>query len=845
MPDTKHTIQTYLMVILLLTMALLVAPAGAELVQSNGTTSIGVDQTQELKDTAAFSANKHVFFNVANDAGVKYNYDGALYSGPSNTYYMKFDGGGLNALHITSDPASPYGNVIASNAQSGTFFLSDTGGRGFDDDGILMIAVKGDVPNDFRVHIRASGYTWTPATSGVYNPTIPSSVTYQPVSLDETFTRDDLIYGPQNWKPCSVANYPIYNGQDMTNTQDTYQMMFVDLKSGIIGKNSTAGAPALTDNGAIRVDYSFENLNTFAAFDAFAWCSASNQGQGITWTNEVAAAGSSSGSANGYTVTGVPRAPVAAFTANTVSGPAPLSIGFTDQSTNTPTAWSWNFGDGTTSTEQNPSHTYTTDGTYSVALTASNAGGSNTVTRTSYITVRSTTPTTGPTTVPTTGNTTVPTTVTTIPTTGTTTVATPTPTITTPPLAANFTANVTAGQSPLAVQFTDSTTGAVQSYFWQFGDGGASYDRNPVHTYTTAGTYTVSLIVSGPTGTQVKTNEQYITVTAVVPTMTTVAPLTNYHHNYLQVSNTEGARFDLHNNGTYYQKSDGGGTNAIWMTGTPSVPQGQTINTTNQSGVFYLTDTGGRGFDDDGILMLAVNGTIPDDFKVHIRASGYAWTPIPNYLSPTANDITYVDGSIDEIFTKDDFIYGPQIWKPAGQANYPIYNGQNLSDTQNTFRLMFIDLRAGILGKSSKAGISTLQNNGAIKVEYSFDHLNTLAAFNAYAWCENSTLGEGISWTNGVNAIGQSSVASGYTVSGMSTSTAPITIPSATRPPTDPNRDGLYEDLNGDGVADFNDVVLFFNQMDWIAVNEPVTAFDFNKNGSVDFDDVVLLFNML
>jgi PKD repeat protein len=435
--------------------------------------------------------------------------------------------------------------------------------------------------------------------------------------------------------------------------------------------------------------------------------------------------------------------------------------------------------------------------------------------------------------------------VTTIPTTGTTTVATPTPTATTPPLAANFTANVTAGQTPLAVQFTDSTTGAVQSYFWQFGDGGASYDRNPVHTYTTAGTYTVSLIVSGPTGSQVKTNEQYITVSAVVPTMTTVAPLTNYHHNYLQVSNTEGARFDLYNNDTYYQKNDGGGTNAIWMTGTPSVPQGQTINTTNQSGVFYLTDTGGRGWDDDGILMLAVNGTIPDDFKVHIRASGYTWTPISNFLSPTANDITYVDGSIDEIFTKDDFIYGPQIWKPAGQANYPIYNGQNLSDTQNSFRLMFIDLRAGILGKSSKAGISTLQNNGAIKVEYSFEHLNTFAAFNIYGWCEKSTLGEGISWTNGVNAQGQSSLTSGYTVSGMSTSTAPVTIPSATRPPTDPNRDGLYEDLNGDGVADFNDVVLFFNQMDWIAANEPVTAFDFNKNGSVDFDDVVLLFNTL
>jgi PKD repeat protein len=82
-----------------------------------------------------------------------------------------------------------------------------------------------------------------------------------------------------------------------------------------------------------------------------------------------------------------PVAPVASFTGTPVSGNAPLNVVFTDASTGSPTSWSWTFGDGGTSTAQNPSHTYTAGGTYTVALTVSNAAGSNTQTRTGYITV--------------------------------------------------------------------------------------------------------------------------------------------------------------------------------------------------------------------------------------------------------------------------------------------------------------------------------------------------------------------------------------------------------------------------------------------------------------------------
>ena len=53
----------------------------------------------------------------------------------------------------------------------------------------------------------------------------------------------------------------------------------------------------------------------------------------------------------------------------------------------------------------------------------------------------------------------------------------------------------------------------------------------------------------------------------------------------------------------------------------------------------------------------------------------------------------------------------------------------------------------------------------------------------------------------------------------------------------------MYEDVNGNGRKDFADVVLYFNQMAWIAANEPLTAFDYNDNGRIDFADVVRLFN--
>jgi beta propeller repeat protein len=100
------------------------------------------------------------------------------------------------------------------------------------------------------------------------------------------------------------------------------------------------------------------------------------------------AAGSSTKTIKNYIVVNTLKAPIASFSAKPTSGKAPLNVQFTDKSSNSPTSWKWNFGDGTYSTAKNPVHKYIKVGKYTASLTVKNAKGSNTKTISNYIIVK-------------------------------------------------------------------------------------------------------------------------------------------------------------------------------------------------------------------------------------------------------------------------------------------------------------------------------------------------------------------------------------------------------------------------------------------------------------------------
>lgn len=77
--------------------------------------------------------------------------------------------------------------------------------------------------------------------------------------------------------------------------------------------------------------------------------------------------------------------PISSFSAAPTSGSVPLTVNFTDESTNSPISWNWDFGDGNNSTEQNPSHIYNEMGVYEISLTVANNNASDTETKTNFI----------------------------------------------------------------------------------------------------------------------------------------------------------------------------------------------------------------------------------------------------------------------------------------------------------------------------------------------------------------------------------------------------------------------------------------------------------------------------
>ncbi len=143
----------------------------------------------------------------------------------------------------------------------------------------------------------------------------------------------------------------------------------------------------------------------------------------------------------------------ASFTSDTLIKQLGEPIYFKDNSFNNPTSWHWDFGDGTTSTEQNPVHYYKTKALFSVRLIASNGTQIDTLTRKDFIKILI-------------------------------------------PVVANFDSYITQDTVPLNVQFFNQSQGDIKNYSWNFGNNKTSNEENPSILFDKWGEFDVSLIVT-------------------------------------------------------------------------------------------------------------------------------------------------------------------------------------------------------------------------------------------------------------------------------------------------------------------------------------------------------------
>lgn len=176
-------------------------------------------------------------------------------------------------------------------------------------------------------------------------------------------------------------------------------------------------------------------------------------------------------------------APITIFSMN--PNPAFLSsnVTFNDLSADGPTTWNWTFGDGYYSDNQTAFHIFPTTGQYTIILNTSNGDGwSN---NSANLTIMADPPVT------------------------------------------NFTADTNVGAAPLVVTFSDTTTGGnISNWYWDFGDSGSSVDQNPIHTFTSIGTFNVVLTASNPSGSDISATYPIYVVSNPIPIILfTAAPV--------------------------------------------------------------------------------------------------------------------------------------------------------------------------------------------------------------------------------------------------------------------------------------------------------------------------------
>lgn len=462
--------------------------------------------------------------------------------------------------------------------------------------------------------------------------------------------------------------------------------------------------------------------------------------------------------------------PRAAFEASPRVGTAPLDVVFVDRSLGTPTDWQWEFGDGESAGGRAmTTHTYYEPGTYGVALTVSNADGYDTNRTVAYITVL-------------------------------------------PPLGASFTADPAEGRSPLVVRFTDTSTGGPTNWRWEFGDGQVLDGPYPAasHVYVHPGEYDAKLTVSKANATNSITTRRVRALSAS-PSSVDFAADTTIGYAPFEVRFTDTS---TNQPTSWHWDFEGDGT----------------VDSTGKNPVHTYTAPGTYT-----VMLEALNG----DGGERTTKVGYVKVAERPRILLEPDPISVTDrGQIPVRVLLDA--------APFGLSGYKVTLGLKDESRANfTGSVVFppglrpID-PAGDLGRNATitfkaADVDHIVESGATRIP-----LGTV-----------TITGERV----GSTAL-KATVDLVTDDDGRSPVLEPMTVPVEVVPgpvllpggylPRDLDDDGLYQDVNGNGRLDFNDVVVLFDTLDWLGDHPEYTAFfDFNRNVRTDYADVVGLFRLL
>jgi len=392
---------------------------------------------------------------------------------PDATFGFEIPDGQYAFAQITGDAllalggAQPglNGDTLAAVFEDPQQLLSDptTYGTAFSDDFRLQLTIDGSLFNADSIRIIQNGQVEAEADA-FGTLTLPFG-TYETVRLrSEIITNDTisaLVFG--NYIPFSTPTDTIITyewwakdglGAILSVTTDTegnplsanYLHHFSDTTQAPIAdfsfelqqdtqavftdESSSAAVEWAWDFGDGNTSEEQNPVHTYSSTGTYTVCLTASNSQGSDQICQDVVAGA---------------APQAAFSFDILND---SDVQFTDQSSNQPDEWLWDFGDGSTSTEQNPTHTYAQPGIYTVCLTATNALGSNQICQ-----------------------------------------------------------EVVLGAAPQAafgfdvlndneVEFTDQSSNQPNEWAWDFGDGNSSTEQNPTHTYAEPGVYTVCLTVT-------------------------------------------------------------------------------------------------------------------------------------------------------------------------------------------------------------------------------------------------------------------------------------------------------------------------------------------------------------